>query len=178
MLFNKEKELIFSTEEFLSGNETAFDRIVKLTALDITNIAYRYAGNPEDAKDICQESLIKIYKKLKFFRHDCKISTWIYRVVVNTCIDFLRKKKKIVPLKEELMRVDNEKTAAEHIDRKSMRQRIKESLEVLSPKQKNALILKHFEGLKITQISKILKCSESSVKTHLIRAIRNVKKRI
>jgi RNA polymerase sigma-70 factor (ECF subfamily) len=98
-----------------------------------------------------------------------KISTWIYRITINASIDFLRRKKKKVSFKEEI--------ASDSKDRDKEKEEIlKEAISKLPLRQKNVIVLKHFEGLKIKEISKILNCSQSSVKTHILRGIRNLKR--
>jgi RNA polymerase sigma-70 factor (ECF subfamily) len=175
MLSSKEKELEVYIKEFLES-EKKFDQIVKFIAQDIMNIAYSYVSNYEDAKDISQEIFLKLYKKLKYFKGKSKISTWIYRVSINTCIDFLRKKKKSVSLDERIVKNKEEHSKIEDIEKKDMNEILKKKIKHLPARQKNVIILKHLQGLKISEISKILKCSESSVKTHLCRAIDNLRK--
>lgn len=57
------------------------------------NLAYSYVQNEADAEDLCQEIFLKLYMKQSQFRHQCQLSTWSYRIAVNTCLDFLRKQK-------------------------------------------------------------------------------------
>ena len=176
MLFYKEKEIAVFIDKFLEGDKSAFDDIAKLVIPDIANIAYRYLGNSDDAKDITQVVLLKLYKKIKFFRNSSKLSTWIYRIVANTSIDFLRRKKNTVSLDEAITKdAESENTLGGSIEKKDVQYRIQAALSKLSRRQKNVIILKHFEGLKINQISKILGCSQSSIKTHLVRALENLK---
>ena len=180
MLFRKESELLNLVEEFLKDENTTFEKIAKLVSADIINIAFGYVGNYEDAKDISQEILVKLYTKIKSFRHNSKISTWIYRITINTCIDFLRQKKRISSFEEERKTLNNreDNNAKERIEKENIQEQIRRCIEKLSLRQKNVIILKHFEGLKINQISKILGCSQSSVKTHLLRAIKTLRKEI
>ena len=177
MLVNKEKEIIRYVEEFLGGEEESFDSLIRLIASDVVNIAYYYVGNTEDAKDLAQDVFIKLYNKLKGFRGQAAVSSWIYRIVTNSSIDFLRRRKKTVTLNEGV----TEDTQAESdirgkMERKDTKEFVQMAVDKLPSRQKEVIILKHFEGLKITQISKILGCSESSVKTHLFRGLENLKK--
>ena len=177
MLVNKEKEIIRYVEEFLGGEEESFDSLIRLIASDVVNIAYYYVGNTEDAKDLAQDVFIKLYNKLKGFRGQAAVSSWIYRIVTNSSIDFLRRRKKTVTLNEGV----TEDTQAESdirgkMERKDTKEFVQRAIDKLPSRQKEVIILKHFEGLKITQISKILGCSESSVKTHLFRGLENLKK--
>jgi len=177
MLFQREEELSTLIEEFLDDNEQAFDRMGRMIIQDVVNVAYHYVGNREDAKDIAQDVLLKLYKKLKTFRHGAKLSTWVYRITVNTSIDFLRRKKKTVPLKESITRSE-EKTAVEHVQKSDIQALVRRGLEQLPLRQKTVVILKHFEGLTIREISRLLGCSQSAVKTHLARGVVNLRKEL
>ena len=77
MLTLKEEEISQLTEKFLKGEVQAFESMARLVASDIINIAFRYMGNLEDAKDISQEVLFKIYRRMETFAFKSKISTWI-----------------------------------------------------------------------------------------------------
>jgi RNA polymerase sigma-70 factor (ECF subfamily) len=170
----KEEILVALVEEFTKGRKRSFSEILKLLSSDIINLAYRYTYNLEDAKDIFQEVSFKIFKHLKSFKKKAKFSTWVYRITVNSCIDFLRKRKDSLEIRDNLL--ESESYPQEIIDEQDKKNAIKEAIEKLPKAQKNVFILRHYQGLKISQISKILGCSQSTVKTHLARAIDNLRK--
>ncbi|MFH1768053.1 MAG: RNA polymerase sigma factor [Candidatus Omnitrophota bacterium] len=179
MLIYKEEAIKEFVERFLAGDKEAFNAMGRLIASDIVNISYRYVANYDDAKDVCQEVLVKLYKKLGMFRQASKISTWIYRLTINTAIDFLRRGKRIFSLREETLEdTESVNKMGEEIEKNDDRSLIKEALAKLPLRQKNAIILRHFEGLKIRQISKVLGCSQSSVKTHLTRGLEHLRQEI
>jgi RNA polymerase sigma-70 factor (ECF subfamily) len=171
MLVYKEEEVKSLMEEFLAGKEPAFEGIARLIHPDILNIAYRYVGNPEDAKDVLQEVLFKIHRSAKSFRSNSKFSTWIFRITVNSSIDFLRKRKKSLDLKSRYLRDRQEQSSGSDDVSQEKETMVREALEKLSLRQKNVFILKHYQGLTIEEIGNVLGCSLSSVKTHLSRAI-------
>ena len=179
MLRYKEQELNRWVDQFIAGQQSAIEQIINLIASDIVNIAYYYLGNLEDAKDVCQETCLKLYQKLSSFRGASKVTTWIYRITVNTCIDYLRKGKKTVVLEEAVIKdnKDQDQMIAA-MDEHDQRLRIVKTLEALPLRQKNVVILKHFQGLTLKQISKVLGCSESSAKTHLYRGLENLKTKL
>lgn len=176
MFFNKNSEDAFDDliEGFSRGDVKSYAEILKLISNKVMNIAYCYTHNLEDAKDIFQEVSFKIYKSLKFFRKKAKFSTWVYRVTVNACIDFLRKKKYTLELKPDILK--EKKDPLEDIKINEKKAILKKTIDKLSKMQKNVFILKHYQGFKIERISRILGCSQSSVKTHLARAIDKLKK--
>jgi RNA polymerase sigma-70 factor (ECF subfamily) len=179
MFAEKEKQMEAYLEDFRKGRESAFDDIAQLIASDIMRIAYRYVGNVDDAKDVCQNVLFNIYKNLHRFRHRSRLSTWVYRITANAAIDFLRRRKPNISFDESIAgQIPVDSDVKENIERHAKEQQLKKLIAELPLRQKNVLILKHFEGLKIREISKVLGCSQSSVKTHLTRAIQNLKKNV
>ena len=182
MLYQREQELESCVRAFLEGRQAGFSDIAKLVASDVSNIAYRYVGNEEDAKDITQEVLFRIYTNLHSFRNASKLSTWIYRITVNASIDMLRRKKNLVSWDETQTpyahkTLDNlaEVTIIDKGDHYGL---LKQQIMQLPLRQKNVIILKHYQGLTISQISAILNCSQSTVKTHLCRAIQTLRSRL
>ena len=84
----REKRLI---ERAKAGDEKSFESLILSCRSKAYNIALRYLKNEEDALDVLQESFIKIFRHLKNFKEDSRFDTWVYRIIVNTCHDFLRK---------------------------------------------------------------------------------------
>ena len=97
---NVEKDLLRRAKR---GDVQAFENLIAGHERKVYNTAYRFFNNAEDAMDITQEIFIKIYTSLDRFKENSTFSTWLYRIAVNTCIDFLRKKKDdTFPIKEEI----------------------------------------------------------------------------
>ena len=179
MLKYKEETLLDLIDRFTAGEEDCFRKIALLVHQDVLNIAYRYVGNAEDAKDILQEVLFKLYRKLRFFKRRSKASSWIYRVVINASIDFMRKRKRFFSLKERHKKNSRiEFRDAESIELEDRKVLMGKAMNSLSVRQKNVFILKHHQGLTIEDVSNILKCSQSTVKTHLARAVEALRKNI
>jgi RNA polymerase sigma-70 factor (ECF subfamily) len=176
---DKEEALKNLVSSFVSGNSEAFAAIATLVHTDILNIAYRYLGNIEDAKDVLQEVLMKMHRNLQSFRNASRFSTWMYRITVNAAVDVLRKRKSLLNVAGRFLLEEKQKISFEgtsHIDDKEFF--IKAAIQELPLRQKNAFILKHYQGLTIEEISKVLGCSQSSIKTHLGRAACNVRKKM
>ena len=84
----------FLVREAQRGNHAAFAQLVHAHDEAVLKLALRITGSESDAQDIYQEAFLKIYRKLDGFRFQCSISTWIYRVVTNVCLDHLRRNRK------------------------------------------------------------------------------------
>ena len=86
-----EKKLI---QKAKAGDNKAFEELIEEHFKKIYNIAYRMTGNPDDASDMTQEVMIKLFRNIGSFKGDSKFSTWVYRVATNTCLDELKKQKR------------------------------------------------------------------------------------
>ena len=82
--------------QILDGNELAFERLIRNFQRLVSHIVFRMIDNVSDREDICQDVFVKVYKNLKGFRFDSKLSTWIARIAYNRCINFLEKKKVVL----------------------------------------------------------------------------------
>jgi RNA polymerase sigma-70 factor (ECF subfamily) len=174
-----EKDLVRQAK---CGDITAFEQLISGYEKKVFNTAYRFFNNIEDARDISQEIFLKIYLSLRNFKENSSISTWIYRIAVNTCIDYCRKKRgEEVPLIEEL-KVPNTKpgvhptTPEQSVERKEMRTAILEAINSLPEDQKACIILRDIQGFSYLEISEILNCSLGTVKSRINRGRRNLRK--
>ncbi|KPK42535.1 MAG: hypothetical protein AMJ78_02230 [Omnitrophica WOR_2 bacterium SM23_29] len=171
-----------------TGERAAFDSLVDKYKEKTFALAFNMLGNYEDAKDILQEAFVRAYVNIKNFREDSSFYTWFYKILVNLCRDFLRRKSAqrkvfVEPLKTQ---DDEEAKMIEAADRspnpseaaldKEIQAMAEEAINLLSEKQRTVFILRHIQGMKIDEIAKVLNCNESTVKVHLFRAVRNLQK--
>ena len=129
-------------------------------------LAYSYVHNPDDAMDIVQEAAYKTLRARERIHSPEYLSTWIYRVVVNTALDFLRSNKREAPFEEVL--AGSYEDAYQRLD-------VWEALDVLDEKSRAVVILRFFEDRKLAEIAQILGEKESTVKTRLYRALSKMK---
>lgn len=173
-----EKRLI---QKAKSGDNKAFEELIEEHFKKIYNIAYRMTGNPDDASDMTQEVMIKLFRNIGSFKGDSKFSTWVYRVATNTCLDELKKQKRHshTSLNAEFDTGDGEMTydvedtsptPEEAAEKKELRSTVAAAIQKLSPDHKAALVLRDIKGFSYDEIAKILNCSEGTVKSRLNRA--------
>lgn len=174
----KDDELI---KEFLEGNEQAFEELVCRFEKKVYSLCFHYAGNQEDALDLAQETFIRIYRFLPQFRFDAAFSTWVYRLTVNTCLDFLRKQKQNrafsldAPLKvadgeiSREMADDLQYSPTEELEKKELRAEIRTALSRLPVEQKMPIIMKEFHEMSYEDIARILKCPVGTVRSRISR---------
>ena len=166
-------------KEALNGNHASFELLLRPYRQGLLNMAVRMTGNTEDAKEVCQEAIIKVYKYLRNFRLGESFRNWILKVLVNSSYDFLRKKKKSTEIIESQKNMDQLRSS--EVEEKFLQIEIREKIQVclqdLTPKEKSAFLLRDQEGYSIQETSEILGCSPGSVRTHLSRARRKIMRR-
>ena len=169
MEMKSEDELV---EEVLRGNHPSFELLLRPYRQGLLNMAYRMTGNLEEAKEVCQEALIKVYRYLDKFKKGRSFKSWIYKITVNSAYDSLRKKKRFEDLVEsqKKMGLGTGQDPEKQLLNTEIKAKIETCLQGLSPKEKATFLLRDGEGFSIEEASEILKCSSMSVRTHLSRA--------
>jgi len=166
-----------------AGDPNAFETLLANYEKIIYNLAFKYFGNHHDASDVGQEAMVRIYQKIKDFNGNSSFKTWLYRVVVNLCMDELRRRKNqshsLDELKEQgfepATAYDSPEEAAELSEKSAM---IQEILQMLPDEQRTILILKDIEGLEYTEIAYVLGCNMGTVKSRLSRAREAFRKKL
>ena len=169
-----------------AGDQDSFEALVLSCREKAYNIALRYMQNEDDALDALQESFIKIFRHLSKFNEQSRFNTWVYRIVVNTCNDMMRKSKKTVSIdggyKDEdekdvtLEIADNTARPDMVLERKENAEYIKKCLYSLSDEQREILVLRDVNELSYDEIAEILDCSLGTVKSRISRARQKFKK--
>lgn len=164
----------------LGGDANAFETLVLEYEKNVYNIALRMTGNSEDAADMTQEAFIKAYNSLQSFRGDSKFSVWLYRIVSNVCLDFLRSKNRrpTVSLSVEdddgedaqLDVADESQSPELLLDRKLTRDSVRRGLDSLSPDYRQILLLREIQGLSYDEIAQALSLEVGTVKSRIFRA--------
>lgn len=163
-----------------SGSESDFETLILSCQGKAYSIAYRYLNNQEDAMDALQETFIKAYKSIGAFKGNSSFQTWIYRIVVNTCYDILRKKKSRIQAdslyknqgEEEYIieLADHSKGPEELLIEKEEKTNILNYLEKLPIDQKEIIVLRDLEGFSYEEISGVLSITLGTVKSRISRA--------
>ena len=164
----------------LGGNANAFETLVLEYEKNVYNIALRMTGNSEDAADMTQEAFIKAYNSLQAFRGDSKFSVWLYRIVSNVCLDFLRSKNRRPTVSLSVEDDDGEDTQLDVadesqspellLDRKLTRDSVRRGLDSLPPDYRQILLLREMQGLSYDEIAQALGLEVGTVKSRIFRA--------
>ena len=173
-----DSELILQAK---NGNDAAFEELVYRYDRSVLATALKYVQNRDEAKDIYQDVFIRIHRGLKNFEMRSEFSTWLYRVVVNYCINYQKgkKRKQFYPIAGS--EPDDEKSWQKTLKGKErdpeaiilnqeLSTEITGAIRQLSTKQRTVFILRHYHGHKLKEIAGIMNCSEGTVKNYLFRA--------
>ena len=179
---NVEKDFIRRAKR---GDPLAFEDLISGYEKKVYNTVYRFFNNAEDAMDITQEIFIKVFTSLHGFRENSSFSTWLYRIAVNTCIDFLRKKREdTLPIKEE-MAISSEIKFGSHtelpeefVEKQELKQALMKAINTLPEEQRMCVILRDIQGFSYTEISDIMTCSLGTIKSRLCRGRRALKEKL
>lgn len=175
-----EEQLSALVADVLAGHTDAFEDIVRAYEKNVYNIALRLCGDREDALDIAQESFLKVYRSLHLFRGEGRFSVWLYRIVSNTALDYLRARSRRAEDSLTVEDADGESSEREIADlsaapealleRKLTRQAVQRCLLRLPEDQRKILLLREIEGFSYEEIGRILSLESGTVKSRIFRA--------
>lgn len=150
--------------------QTKVEEMIVSSYQELYRLAYSYVGNEQDALDVVQESAYKCICHAKQIHQEKYIKTWIWRVVINTAIDYSRKNSR-----EIAVDTVTEDYLEKPYQQKQETDGIYEALAVLEEREKSIIILYYFEGFKIREIAKILEMNTNTVKSVLYRSLKKLK---
>lgn len=162
------------------GDVNAFEELVAAYEKNVYNLALRMTGNAQDAEDMAQEAFIKAYNSLPSFRGDSKFSVWLYRIVSNVCLDFLRRQNRRPTSSLSVEDEDGEETQLDVpdesqspellLERSLTRDAVQRGLLALSGEQRQILLLREIQGLSYEEIAQALELETGTVKSRIFRA--------
>lgn len=172
----KERLLI---KKCCKGNVKAFEELIINYEKKVYNISLSILKNPDDAMDASQEALIKVFQGIEKFNFQSSFSTWLYRVVTNTCIDYIRKNSNNVFYIDDTIKTDDgviyreisdeSFTPEELLDKKLIKELVHESIDKLDDIYRIVIILRDIQGFSYDDISIILDLSIGTVKSRISR---------
>ncbi len=170
-----------------AGDRAAFDALVRRYDREILQLALRVVRSEDEASELYQEAFLKVYRSLSRFRFESSFSTWLYRVVMNVCMDHLRRRQRrkevqgpvaedgqpefFQTIAEERATLDPART----LHSKEIDGRIRAALNALSPRERMVFELRHYDGMKLRAIGRICGTTEATVKNCLFRATQKLR---
>ena len=176
-------------EKICQGDMSAFRKLVDIYKKKIFYIAYDFLGDHHEAEDISQEVFIKVFRSIHKFKKDAKMSTWIYQITVNTCIDAIRRKKAkpAIQLDEEKpveswaghsvlgSKISSPESSA---DASLLQIKIQQALHKISDKERAVFVMRHYNDLTINEIADVMRISSGTVKSFLFRGLQKLRKEL
>lgn len=159
--------------EVLKGNTNAFGYFIRTYQNKAFGVAISIVKREDDAKDVVQDSFITAYSSLTNFRNNAKFSTWFYRIVVNTALQFIKREKRKVEVAGEFSITNDEKTAFNsaiaQLEKQDLKKLIKEVFEKMLAKEALILQLYYIDDQSIVEIEEITALTKANVKVLLHR---------
>jgi RNA polymerase sigma-70 factor (ECF subfamily) len=163
------------------GDREAFRLLFETYKDRVFSIAvYSFNGDENAASDVAQQVFLKLMTAIGQFRGDSAFTTWLYRLVVNACIDERRKRRRFLPLGESIVmsRIEDRRPQEQHFARVEIADSVKSAISMLRPKLRLPILLKYMEGLSYEEIATVLGCSKGTVASRLNRGHKELARRL
>src|SRR6476659_9868055 len=170
----------------MGGDLDSFNQLVLRWERPIYALAYRVIGQEEDARDVAQETFLRAFRALPGFKGQANFSSWIYRIALNLCRDWIRRKRR-TPVSQLPEDVDLSELAAEQgpsesvedlVARRELSAVVEQAMALLPEEQRTAVILKEYHGMTFQEIADLQGCPLSTVKTRLYQGLSVLRKHL
>ena len=170
----------------IRGDAESFNQLILRWERPIYALAYRTIGREEDARDVCQETFLRAFRALPGFRGQAKFSSWLYRIALNLCRDWMRRERRAPvvqpPENVDLMELAAAAEPTESIEnvvaRRDLMRAVEGVMATLPEEQRTAIILKEYHGLTFQEIADLVGCPLSTVKTRLYQGLTVVRREL
>ena len=174
-MVDADEELVLQTQ---SGSPAAFETLIRNHQRMIHSLTFRMTGSLADAEDLAQETFIRAYDQIGSFRGTSKFSTWLYRIAVNTCLNWRQSEARRYHLHANCA----EELSAQHLNGENpavatqSSQQVQEALLKLPAKQRAAIVLTVYDGLNHAEAAQVLGCSETTISWRVFAARQKLKR--
>ena len=168
-----------------SGDTDAFRVLVDRHSRALFRLAFRMTGNEQDAEDVVQESFLRAYRQLSKFDERASFGTWLYRIATNCSLDLVRSRKRrsenLAPadpeMEDPVLALPSGDPTPERVALSSeVRERVADAMQELSATERTAFVLRHFEGMCIEEVSRVLDCQPGAAKHSVFRAVQKLRR--
>src|SRR5579862_4490575 len=169
----------------MGGDQDAYRALVERHSRALFRLAYRMTGNEQDAEDVVQESFLRAYRQLAAFDERASFGTWLYRIACNCSLDLVRSRKR---RSEQIATNDDDSedpisalastspTPERQAFSGEVRDRVAEAMNELSATERAAFVLRHYEGMHIEEVSRLLDCQPGAAKHSVFRAVQKLRR--
>ena len=163
----------------VGGDAESFNELILRWERPIYALAYRTIGREEDARDVCQETFLRAFRALPGFRGQAKFSSWLYRIALNLCRDWMRRERRAptvqapegIDLLDLAVAGEPSESIEDLVVRKDLARAVERVMARLPEEQRTAIVLKEFHGLTFREIADVVGCPLSTVKTRLYQGL-------
>lgn len=162
------------------GDDDAFQSLFESHGDRVYSIAYRYSGDAAAAMDIAQETFLKLLSCIQQFRGESSFESWLYRLVVNNCLDYHRRQRRFLTVADQVLdtfRAPRE-SALSDLLREERQERVQQIVAQLPEEQRIVVVLRYTEGLSYEEIADLLGCRKGTVASRLNRAHKSLERRL
>src|SRR5258708_2016136 len=177
-------------ERTLAGDRDAYRVLVQRHSRTVYKMAYRIMGNAHDAEEVVQESFLRAYQKLKQFAGNANFGTWVYRIAANYAIDRIRQRNADEARREKPSKAgqdpfevgplsqgqDGAPSPERLAGSAQLAERMKAALAELSPAERTAIVMRHWDGCRIEEIAAVLNSSSNATKNTVFRAVQKLRR--
>ncbi len=174
---------IYLIKKCVDGDIKSFEQLIAKYEKNAFAMALRYLGNYDDACDVTQDALIKVYKNISKFRFESSFTTWLYRIVINTSKDFLKKRtrEKNISIEDNQLDfpVESDKGTPEKLaESEEVKSEVHKALDNINENYRLAIVLKDIQGFTYDEISNILEIPIGTVRSRISRGRGELKKEL
>jgi len=169
-----------------AGDHDAFRFLVERHSRSVFRLAYRLTGHEQDAEDVVQETFLRAFRQIRRFESRSSFATWLYRITVNCSHDLLRQRPRADsrqslndPDGAAAMQLVDASAAADPLRKLASRrigERVRAAMHGLSEQERSAFVMRHFEGLSIDEIGRVLDVKTSAAKHSVFRAVQKLRR--
>jgi len=178
-----------AVERTMAGERNAYRVLVERHSQHVYRLAYRMTGNREDAEEVVQEAFLRAYQKLAQFTGSASFGTWVYRIAANYAIDRMRQRKSEESRRERPMLIVEGQVEADALAQMKdlapsperlagsaqLAEKMKQALDTLTPAERTAIVMRHWDGCGIDEIANVLKSSTTATKNTVFRAVQKLR---
>jgi RNA polymerase sigma-70 factor (ECF subfamily) len=161
------------------GDVDSFNQLILRWERPIYALAYRVLGREEDARDVCQDTFLRAYRALPGFKGEAKFSSWLYRIALNLCRDWIRRQRRapVSQMPEDLdaleasAAIEPAESVEDLVARRELSAVVEDAMTRLPEEQRTAIVLKEYHGMTFQEIADLQGCPLSTVKTRLYQGL-------
>jgi RNA polymerase sigma-70 factor (ECF subfamily) len=179
-----------AVERTLAGDRDAYRVLVERHSRMVYRMAYRMTGDAHEAEEVVQEAFVRGYQKLSQFAGQANFGTWVYRIAANYAVDRMRQRKVEVSRMKAASRPDEEALELDPVsnvrdqapsperlaESGQLAERMRAALETLSPAERTAFVMRHWDGCGIEEIAAVLKSNSNATKNTVFRAVQKLRR--